>query len=54
MFEETGILKGTRIDVMFHPAVQTKGLGRHEEKEMCLEVERVVKEGVLKLQEIQS
>lgn len=53
MYEETGVLKGTRIDVMIHPAVNTKGLSRQEEKEMCLEVEKIVKDGIKKLQKIQ-
>lgn len=54
MFEETGVLKGTRIDVMIHPAVETKGLSRKDEKEMCLAVEKTVKDGVEKLQQLQA
>ena len=52
MYEETGILKGAKIDVMIHPPVETKGLSKQEEKEMCLQVERTVKAGVEMLQKI--
>lgn len=54
MFEETGIVKGARIDVMVHPPVETKGLSRKEEKQMCLDVEKTVKDGLLQLQELQK
>lgn len=54
MYEETGIMKGARIDVKIHPPVETRGLSRQEEKEMCLEVERTVKEGIRELQQIQE
>ena len=54
MYEETGIIKGTRIDVMIHPRVETKGLSRKAEKEMCLEVEKTVKDGIAKLRELQN
>lgn len=54
MYEETGVLKGTRIDVMIHPAVQTKGLSKKEEKELCAEVEKTVKDGIKNLQQIQA
>ncbi|MCQ4637472.1 1-acyl-sn-glycerol-3-phosphate acyltransferase [Anaerovorax odorimutans] len=54
MYEETGILKGTRIDVMIHPPVETKGLSRKEEKEMCLAVEKTVKDGIAELQKLQG
>lgn len=54
MFEETGVVKGARIDVMIHPSVETKGISRQEEKEMCLAVEKTVKDGIRKLQEIQA
>lgn len=54
MYEDTGILKGARIDVMVHPRVETKGLSKKEEKEMCLAVEQTVKDGIIKLQEIQA
>lgn len=54
MYEETGILKGTRIDVMIHPRVETKGLSRKEEKQLCLDVEKTVKDGIAKLRELQN
>lgn len=54
MYEETGVIKGARIDVLVHPAVETKGLSRKEEKELCLAVEKTVKDGIFKLQEIQG
>lgn len=54
MYEETGVIKGARIDVLVHPAVETKDLSRQEEKAMCLAVEKTVKDGIFKLQEIQE
>ena len=54
MYEETGIMKGSRIDVKIHPPVETKGLSRQEEKQLCLDVEKTVKDGVRELQEIQE
>lgn len=54
MYEETGIMKGARIDVKIHPPVETKGLSRQEEKQLCLDVEKTVKDGVRELQEIQG
>ena len=54
MYEETGIMKGARIDVKIHPPVETKGLSRQEEKQLCLDVEKTVKDGIRELQEIQK
>lgn len=51
MFEETGVVRGTKIDVMIHPAVKTEGLSRKEEKELTLQVEETVRNGVKQLQE---
>lgn len=51
MFEETGILKGAKIDVIVHPAMETKGLSRSEEKALVTEVEKIVRDGVKQLQE---
>lgn len=54
MFEEFGFLKGAKIDVMIHPAVETKGLSRQEEKQLCLDVEKTVRDGVEKLRKLQG
>ena len=47
-------MKGARIDVKVHPPVETKGLSRQEEKQLCLDVEKTVKDGIRELQEIQE
>ncbi len=54
MLEETGVMKGARIDVMVHPVVETKGLSRQEEKQLCLDVEKTVRDGVEKLRKLQE
>lgn len=54
MLEETGVLKGARIDVMVHPVVETKGISKQGEKQLCLDVEKTVRDGVEKLQELQN
>lgn len=50
MFEETGVFKGAKIDVIVHPAIETKGLDRAAEKQLTQDVEHIVKSGVLELQ----
>lgn len=54
MYEETGIMKGARVDVKIHPPVETKGLSRQEEKQLCLDVEQTVKDGIEELEKIQN
>lgn len=54
VFEETGIIKGTRIDVMIHPMVETAGIDRKAEKQLTIDVENTIKEGLEKLLTIQE
>ena len=54
LFEETGVLKGSRIDIMIHPPMETKDLSRPEEKQFCADIENVVREGVQELIRIQE
>lgn len=49
MFEETGVFKGAKIDVIVHPAIETKGLSKPEEKQLTAKVEKIVKDGVIEL-----
>ena len=54
LFEETGVLQGSRIDIMIHPAMETKDLTKPEEKKFCVEVENIVREGLEELIKIQE
>lgn len=51
MFEENGYLKAAEIDILVHPPIETKGLSRKEEKELNEIVEKIILDGVKKLQE---
>jgi hypothetical protein len=51
MFEEQGYLKGTTIDFIIHEPIETAGLSRKEEKELTEKIEKIVADGVKKLQE---
>ena len=48
-FEETGVAKGARIDVIVHPAVPTAGITRAEEKLLSDKIEGIVRSGVERL-----
>lgn len=54
MFEETGVVKGTRIDIMVHPMVETAGIDRKAEKQLTADVENTIKEGLERLIKIQE
>ena len=54
LFEETGVLQGSRIDIMIHPAMETKELTKPQEKQFCVDVENIVREGLEKLIKIQE
>ena len=54
MYEETGVIKGTRIDVMVHPMVETAGIDRKAEKQLTADVENTIRNGLEKLMEIQE
>ncbi len=49
MFEETGIVRGARIDVIVHPAIATAGISRAEERVLSDKIETIIREGVKKL-----
>ena len=51
MFEETGIARGARIDVIVHEPIETAGIDRQEEKVLIDKVEQIIKDGVEKLVE---
>lgn len=50
MFEENGYLKGAEIDMIIHPPIETKGMSRREEKELTGRVEKIILDGLQKLQ----
>lgn len=54
VFEETGIITGTRLDVMIHPAVETAGIDRKAEKQLTVDVENTVRQGLEQLIKIQE
>ncbi len=49
MFEETGIARGARIDVIVHEPIETAGIDRQEEKVLIDKVEQIIRDGVEKL-----
>lgn len=51
MFEEKGYLKGTNIDMIVHPLIETKGMSRQDEKELTEKVEKIIVDGLHKLQQ---
>ena len=51
MFEETGIARGARIDVIVHEPIETAGIDRQEEKVLIDNVEQIIRDGVEKLVE---
>ena len=46
MLEETGKVRGARVDVIVHPPVETVGLSRQEEKDLSDVVENTIRKGV--------
>lgn len=53
MFEETGVVRGVRIDVRVYPPIPTEGLSRKEEKELADKVENIIRSGVAELVPLQ-
>ena len=43
-------LKGAEIDIMIHEPIETEGLTRQEEKELPDKVEKIIVDGLRKLQ----
>lgn len=50
MFEEEGYLKGAEIDILVHEPIETKGISRQQEKELTADVEKIIVDGIRKLQ----
>lgn len=50
MFEEEGRLKGAHIKMMIHEPIETKGLSRQDEKVLPDKVEKIIVDGLKKLQ----
>ena len=49
MYETTGVVTGTRIDVIVHEPIETVGLSRQEEKFLIDKVEEIIRNGVNQL-----
>lgn len=54
MYEETGVIRGARVDIMVHPPIETAGIDRKGEKQLCLDVENTVRQGLEQLIKIQE
>lgn len=46
MFEETGIARGARIDVIVHEPIETAAISRREERGLSDKVEQIIRDGV--------
>ena len=53
MYEETGVMRGARIDVMVHEPIQTAGLTKAEERALSGKIEQIIKDGVAELVKLQ-
>ena len=53
-YEDTGIMKGTEVQVMVHPAIPTAGLTREQERDLPDQVKAVIQEGLDKLVALES
>lgn len=52
MFEEEGYLKSADIDMIVHEPIETENLSKEEEKDLTEKVEKIVFDGVKKLQAV--
>ena len=50
-FEDNGVFKGARVDVVVHPAVETKDLSKQDESALVNQVEATIRNSLHKLQE---
>ena len=48
-YEDTGIMTGSPVQVMVHPAISTKGFTREQERDLPDQVKAVIQEGLDKL-----
>ena len=46
MFEETGVARGARIDVIVHEPIETAAISRREERGLSDKVEQIIRNGV--------
>lgn len=51
-FEEQGKMTGAEINMIIHPAIETKDLSKEEEHKLADRVEEIIKNGVLDLQSV--
>lgn len=54
MYEETGVIRGSRVDIMVHPPVDTSGIDQKGEKQLCTDVETTIRQGLEQLIKIQE
>lgn len=54
MFEEKGYLTSAQIDIIVHEPIETKDIGRKEEKALAEKVEKIIKDGIKELQDSDS
>ena len=54
MFEEKGYLTSAQIDIIVHEPIETKDIGRKEEKALAEKVEKIIKDGIKELQDSES
>jgi len=53
-YEDTGIMTGSPVQVMVHPAIPTKGLTREQERDLPDQVKAVIQQGLDKLVALES
>lgn len=53
-FEDDGIMKGAKVQVMVHPAIPTAGLTREQERDLPDQVKAVIQEGLDQLVALES
>ena len=47
LYEETGVMRGAHVDVIIHPAIETKDLDKQAERELSDRVENIIRSGLL-------
>ncbi|MEG0156029.1 MAG: 1-acyl-sn-glycerol-3-phosphate acyltransferase, partial [Anaerovoracaceae bacterium] len=51
VYEKTGVLRGAPVDLIIHPAIETKGISKQEEKELSDVVFQIIYDGVEELKQ---
>lgn len=54
LFEKRGYFKGEHVYMKIHPAIETRDLTKHQQKELTEQVQGVIAEGLVELEERQS